>query len=116
MRCKIYAALSPLERLGNDITWDETRGWLDEMAKVARHYVFENMQEWSSPEYSGSAMEKNEDETEGAPSDSNSDPYTEWWPQGGRDISVTLSEGLETSDEKQPGQNIQRIVNVVKKQ
>jgi hypothetical protein len=61
--------------------------------------------------------EKNEDVTENAPSDSNSNPYmTEWWPQGGRGISVTLVEG-ERSDEnlKQLDQSIEQIEDVIRK-
>lgn len=119
----MYVALSPLEdphledvQEGDNVTWDGTRGWLDEMAKVARRRVFEKMHEWSSSENLGSVMEKNEDVTEDVPSDSNSDPYmTEWWPLGGRDISVTFGEGFETNATKQLCQSIERIESVIKK-
>ena len=59
---------------------------------------------------------KNDNETEDAPSDSNSDPYmTDWWPRGGRDVSVTFGKALNShvvmqrSGENEAGQSIDQI-------
>ena len=63
---------------------------------------------------------KNDNETEDAPSDSNSDPYmTDWWPRGGRDVSVTFSRALDShvvmqrSGEIEAGQSIDQIESVL---
>jgi len=57
---------------------------------------------------------------EDAPSDSNSDPYmTDWWPQGGRDVSVTLGRAYDSdvvvqiSGEKELDQSIDQIESVL---
>jgi hypothetical protein len=120
----MYAAFSPLEDphleatvQGDDIAWEGARGWLDEIAKVARRRVFEDGREWSSSEeMEQQGSRNNNNETEDAPSDSNSDPYmTDWWPQGGRDVSVTLGKVydsdvfMQTSGEKEPDQSIDQI-------
>jgi hypothetical protein len=102
----MYAVLSPLEdphiEAGDDVAWNGERGWLDEIANVARRRVIEEGRgEWSSlGERRGLGGEGTEvgggggDETEDALSDSNSDPYmTDWWPLGGRDVSVTFGGG-----------------------
>jgi hypothetical protein len=67
--CNTYAALSgsPLEDLhldDPDITWDGARGWLDEIAKVARQRVFEAAGEWSSSENIEQQWGMKEDEEE----------------------------------------------------
>jgi len=92
--CNMYAALSALENphleaLQSDVMWDGVRGWLDEMKKVVRRRVYEEGRDWSTSERLGLV---NNGHGNDAPSDSNSDPYmTDWRPQGGSDVSVTLS-------------------------
>jgi hypothetical protein len=129
MSCNVYAALSPLEDphleatvQGDDIAWEGARGWLDEIAKVARRRVFEEGREWSNAEETEQqgSRKKNHNETEDAPSDSNSDPYmTDWWPQGGRDVSVTLDKVydsdvvVQSSGEKELDQSIDQIESVL---
>src|ERR1700691_6304458 len=129
MSCNVYAALSPLEDphleatvQGDDIAWEGARGWLDEIAKVARRRVFEEGREWSNTEETEQqgSRKKNHNETEDAPSDSNSDPYmTDWWPQGGRDVSVTLDKVydsdvvVQSSGEKELDQSIDQIESVL---
>jgi len=127
----MYAILSPLEDphleasvQGDDITWEGARGWLDEMVKVARRRVFEAGQEWTSSDSEDMEQQgprkKNNNETEDAASDSNSDPYmTDWWPLGGRDVSVTLGKAYDSdvvarrSGEKELDQSIDRIESVL---
>jgi hypothetical protein len=125
----MYAALSPLEDphleatvQGDNIVWEGVRGWLDEIAKVARRRVFEEGREWSSSEEmeQQGSRKKSNNETEDAPSDSNSDPYiTDWWPQGGRDVSVTLGKVynldvvMQNSGKKEPDQSIDQIESVL---
>ena len=100
----MYAALSALddphlEALQNDVMWDGARGWLDEMEKAGRRRVFEEGWDWSSSAKPRLVKNENVNVTEDAPSDSNSDPYmTDWWSQGGRDVSVTLSESVRARD------------------
>ena len=126
--CNIYAALSLLEDphlevtvQGDNIAWEGVRGWLDEIAKVARRHVFEEGREWSnSEEMEQHGSRKNNNEMEDAPSDSNSDPYmTDWWPQGGRDVSVTFGKAYDSdvvvqrSGEKELDQSIDQIESVL---
>jgi hypothetical protein len=130
MNYNLYATLSPLEdphleakMQGDDIAWDGVRGWLDEIEKVARRRIFEDGREWPSleeMEQQRSKTKKNDNETEDAPSDSNSDPYiTGWWPQGGRDVSVTLGKVydsdivLQRSGKNEAGQSIDQIESVL---
>lgn len=93
----VYVALSALgdpytQRYG--VEWDGTRGWLDEMEKIVRKRVSENMGQWSTRR-SGAANEGVNDPME----DSNSDPcMTEWWPLLSREVSVTFS---KDTDEKE---------------
>jgi hypothetical protein len=125
----MYVALSPLEdphleamMQQDDIAWDGVRGWLDEIEQVSRRRIFEEGREWQSSgemELKSISISKNDNETEDAPSDSNSDPYmTDWWPQGGRDVSVTLGKTYDShvvmprSGENEPGQSIDRIESI----
>jgi len=114
--------LSPLEdphieaAENDDVAWDGARGWLDELAKVAKQRVFEDAREWSSSKRLELVIRENE--AEGAPSDSNSDPYmTDWLPQGGRDASVTFDNGCEVGQktaETGPDQSIEQIEIVLR--
>ena len=124
--CNMYAALSRLEDphleatvQGDDIAWDGARGWLDEIANVARRRVFEEGWEWTSSEemeQQGSRKE-NDNETEEAPPDGNTDPYmSEWWPQGGRDVSVTLGKAYNLDvvmQRKELDQSIDQIESML---
>jgi hypothetical protein len=125
----MYVALSPLEdphleamMQRDDIAWDGARGWLDEIEKVARRRIFEEGREWQSSgrlELKPKSISKNDNETEDAPSDSNSDPYmTDWWPQGGRDVSITLgktydSHVMQRSGKNESGQSIDQIESIL---
>jgi hypothetical protein len=124
----MYVALSPLEdphleamMQRDNIAWDGARGWLDEIEKVARRRIFEQGREWqSSGEMELKLKTKNDNETEDAPSDSNSDPYmTDWWPQGGRDVSVTLGKAynshvvMQRSGENEPDRSIDQIESIL---
>jgi hypothetical protein len=120
----MYAALSPLEdprseAVASDaIEWYGARGWLDELANAALQRVIENAREWSTSERVGSVTKEDEDEAEDTPTDSNSDPYlTDWWPHGGRDVSITLGMGDEVkqwSGGEELDQSIEQIESVVR--
>jgi hypothetical protein len=94
---RLYVALSALgdpctQRDG--VEWNGSRGWLDEMEKIVRKRVFENMAQWSNRR-SGASNEGVNEPME----DSNSDPcMTEWWPLLSRGVSVTFS---NDTDEKE---------------
>lgn len=119
--CNLYAELTSLEDPSSEavasdvIAWYGAQGWLGELEKAVRRRMFENAREWSSSDLPAT---KEDDGTEDPPLDSNSDPYraedSDWWPQGGRDVSITFGkEGEIAWNIEKLDQVIEQIESVI---
>lgn len=112
------ASLLPLDdprsdAAASDVVWCEVRGWFDAVVKAARQNVREDGRQWSNPEQVPVEGTASGDTTQYAPPDSFSDPCTEWWPRGGRDVSVTFRTDDEAGPKCELPQGIERIEGVV---
>ncbi|OBZ77476.1 Casein kinase I isoform alpha [Grifola frondosa] len=115
-RYEVYVELSPLNdpydavAVSDTGPWYESRGWLDEVAHAFQKRAHEEGLEWLT---SDGANVVTGDEPQSPPSNSYSEPWSEWSPLGAREFSITLSDMGDVDLQDLDGR-IEKIGSVVK--
>jgi hypothetical protein len=112
---RVYVTLSMLVdpcTPRDGIEWDRARGWLNELAKIVRKHVLENMGHWTTQR----SEAENEGVTQTELRDTNSDPcMTEWWPLFLREVSVTFGKDVDEADWSDRPRGLEQIKHVIQR-
>jgi hypothetical protein len=99
-----YIKMFPLkdpadEEADGQNSWNQLRGWLDEIETIARKRALLEGLDWLTLDEVSREVVSG-DITEPPAPDSNSNYLEEHWPKGGRNISVTCNWGSESFQKK----------------